>query len=94
MKIITVEPNQATSLQYHAKRQEFWKILSGEGTITVDEKILPAKAGDEITVPQGAKHRLEGGKIPLVILEISRGNFDENDIIRIDDRYGRTTSKS
>ena len=69
MKIITVESNQATSLQYHTKRQEFWKILSGEGTLTVGDKTLPAKIGDEISVLQGAKHRLEGGKTPLVLLK-------------------------
>jgi mannose-6-phosphate isomerase-like protein (cupin superfamily) len=93
VKIITVDPNQATSLQHHGKRQEFWKVLSGEGTLTVGKKRQPAKIGDEIIVPQGVDHRLEAGSTPLIILEISTGDFDENDIVRIDDRYGRVAKK-
>jgi mannose-6-phosphate isomerase-like protein (cupin superfamily) len=48
------------------------------------------QTGDSITIPKGAKHRLEGAGTDGIILEISKGDFDENDIVRIEDDYKRT----
>ena len=53
------------------------------------DKRQPAKIGDEVVIPAKTKHRLEAGATALVVLEIARGTFDENDIVRVDDRYGR-----
>jgi mannose-1-phosphate guanylyltransferase/mannose-1-phosphate guanylyltransferase/mannose-6-phosphate isomerase len=90
VKIISVSPNEAFSLQTHAHRKEFWRILSGSGTITIGETRTEAKAGDQFMADMGEKHRAEAGPEGLQFLEIAFGEFDENDIIRLEDRYGRT----
>lgn len=90
VKIITVDPGEAFSLQTHAHRAEFWHILKGSGTILVDEKQYDAHAGDQFFVERGMKHRAEGGPGGLQFLEIALGEFAENDIVRLEDRYGRT----
>ena len=89
VKILTVKPHEAFSLQSHAKRDEFWRVLSGTGAITVGEKTTNANIDDEFFIPRGTKHRIEGGDTGISVLEISRGDFDESDITRFDDKYGR-----
>lgn len=90
VKIITVNPNQSLSLQRHQNREEYWRILSGNGYATVDEDRRPVSAGDNIFIPRQGKHRIESGDTMLVFLEIAFGTFDENDIERLEDKYGRT----
>ena len=89
VKIITVNPGEALSLQSHKKRDEFWHVLSGDGIATIGGEQKQAAAGAEFFVPRETNHRLAGGSLPLMILEISFGEFDEGDIIRLEDRYGR-----
>jgi mannose-1-phosphate guanylyltransferase/mannose-1-phosphate guanylyltransferase/mannose-6-phosphate isomerase len=89
VKIITVAPGEATSLQTHEGRDEFWRILSGNGEVTIGEDSFEAVAPKEFWVPHKTKHRLSGGTEPLVLLEVSLGHFDEHDIIRLDDKYHR-----
>lgn len=89
VKILTVKPGEALSLQKHSSRDEFWRVLSGDGYITIGSDRVPASAGQEYFAPRQTDHRMEGGSEPLVILEISFGEFDESDIVRLDDRYGR-----
>ena len=91
VKIITVKPGEALSLQKHQKRDEFWRVLSGNGSITIGKKVSEAKPGQEYFAPRETEHRFAGGTEPLSILEISFGDFDENDITRLEDRYGRVT---
>ena len=90
VKILTVLAHQQTSLQYHAHRTENWTVLQGTGTIQIGDAIIEAKVGDMHTVPTGVQHRISGGETDLVILEVSTGNFDESDITRVEDAYGRT----
>jgi mannose-6-phosphate isomerase-like protein (cupin superfamily) len=90
VKIISLSPDQAFSLQTHEHRAEFWRVLSGFGKITVDDAEHEAVAGDEFFVPEGSKHRAEAGPEGLSMLEISFGEFDEHDITRLEDKYGRT----
>ena len=90
VKIIIVNAGEAFSLQRHAHRSEWWKILSGSGTITVGDVESPAHPGDEFTIPQGTIHRAEGGPEGLTFLEIALGTFDETDIERLSDKYGRS----
>lgn len=94
VKIITVKPGEALSLQKHKHRDEFWRVLSGDGFITVGSERIPTEAGKEYFAPRETDHRMEGGSQPLVILEISFGEFDEADIVRLDDRYGRSGHSS
>ena len=90
VKIITVNAGEAFSLQTHAHREEFWHILSGSGVVTVGDEKKECTAGDNFFVPKNTKHRLEAGGAPCVFLEIAYGDFDEQDITRIEDNYGRT----
>ncbi len=93
VKIIAVEPKQSLSLQYHTSRNEFWHILSGGGRVTIGKRGYVAKAGKEFSVPAKMMHRISAGKDGLAFLEIAIGRFDESDIVRIQDNYGRISKK-
>ncbi len=90
IKIITVTPNQSLSLQKHTHRKEYWKILSGNGFATIAGEKKEIKEGDEIFFEENVEHRIESGDAILMFLEIAFGTFDEDDIIRLEDKYGRT----
>ena len=89
VKIITVNPVESLSLQSHNKRTEFWHVVSGNGIVEIGEVKKEARVGDEFEIPQGAKHRMSSGISGMQVLEIATGNFDEEDIIRYEDKYGR-----
>jgi mannose-6-phosphate isomerase-like protein (cupin superfamily) len=89
VKIITVNPNESLSLQYHNKRQEFWKILSGKGELTLGDDIMQASEGDEYFIEKKQKHRIKAQGSRIKMLEISFGDFDEDDIVRLEDKYNR-----
>jgi len=89
VKILTVKPKQSPSLQYHHKRAEFWKILEGTGKATVGNRTIRVKKGDEIFIKKKQKHTIEALSKELKILEISLGTFNEKDIVRLKDKYGR-----
>ena len=89
VKIITVNPGEACSLQYHHNRDEFWRILSGNGVVEIGTESLQTVAGDDHFVPRETKHRFTGGTEALVLLEITYGEFEESDIVRLEDKYGR-----
>lgn len=89
IKIITVNANEEISLQSHASRAEFWRVVSGNGVFEVDDKNYPVTVGDEQYVSVGVKHRIKAGADGIAVLEISLGKFDEGDIIRYEDKYGR-----
>lgn len=88
VKIITVKAGEAFSLQKHSERAEFWYVIAGSGTITVGKNRLPVAADQTYWIPRDTEHRLEAN-LELSVLEISFGNFREDDIIRLDDKYGR-----
>ncbi len=89
VKIITVNADQELSLQQHEHRDEEWKILRGSGTVTVGGTKTPVAPGEEFRVLRGEKHRVSSGPDGLVFLEIAFGQFDETDIQRFEDDYGR-----
>ena len=89
VKILTINPNECLSLQYHHKREEFWKIISGEGEITLGDSTMSAHEGDEYFIARKQKHTIRAGKVQVRVLEISFGDFDENDIVRLEDKYNR-----
>lgn len=90
VKIVTVKPGEAISLQTHKNRDEFWRVIFGSGVITLNDTDHPAKAGDNFFSPRGTKHRVAASPEGLSFLEIAFGTFDEADIHRLEDRYGRT----
>ncbi len=93
LKTIRILPGKRLSLQYHHFRSEFWMLLEGDATATLrndagkDQKIK-LKRFHVMEIPRLAKHRLES-KNGGVIVEIARGDFDENDIVRLQDDHGR-----
>jgi mannose-1-phosphate guanylyltransferase/mannose-1-phosphate guanylyltransferase/mannose-6-phosphate isomerase len=89
VKIITVNAGEEFSLQIHSRRDEFWRVIAGYGTITVGDEKHEATPGDEFFIETGSKHRAQGGEEGLVFLEIAFGEFDESDITRLEDKYGR-----
>ncbi len=89
VKIVTVNPNEAISLQTHEHRDEFWRILSGSGIVVIDNIEQEAKPGDQFFGKRGNKHRVLGGPSGLSFLEIAFGKFEEGDITRLEDKYGR-----
>ncbi|MBS3099212.1 phosphomannose isomerase type II C-terminal cupin domain [Candidatus Pacearchaeota archaeon] len=88
VKILYVKPGRKLSLQKHKNRSEFWKVLESV-KVWIGNKKIEAIKGDEFMIKKGQLHRLEGLKKTGSVLEISFGKFDENDIERIEDDYGR-----
>ncbi|MBN2244811.1 MAG: phosphomannose isomerase type II C-terminal cupin domain [Candidatus Aminicenantes bacterium] len=90
IKIITVNPGESLSLQYHNHRDEYWIVLDKGLEITVGNKIWKPSINEEIFIPEKTPHRLRGiGKKPARILEFWLGDSNEKDIIRLEDTYGR-----
>jgi len=89
VKIITVKAGEAFSLQYHKQRTEFWYIISGSPYVTIGKKKIKAKPGDEFLIKPKMQHRVMALRQSAVFLEVSFGHFDESDIVRIEDLYGR-----
>lgn len=89
VKILTIKPNEQLSLQSHRQRSEFCKVVKGRGVAEVGTEKYNLKEGDEYNVSVNTKHRVLAGSVGLTYLEISTGNFDEADIIRYEDKYGR-----
>jgi len=89
VKILTIKPKQAPSIQYHHKRAEFWKILEGSGKATIGKRTRKLKPGDEVYIKKKQIHSIEAYSKTVKILEISFGTFDEYDIVRVEDKYGR-----
>lgn len=89
VKIITVNAGEKLSLQSHSKRSEFWKVIAGNGVVEIDGDRNDVTLGDERIIGVGEKHRLEAGDSGIEVMEISAGEFDEDDITRYEDKYGR-----
>jgi mannose-6-phosphate isomerase len=90
VKIITVVPGGTLSLQYHRKRDELWVVLDAGARVELDGKVLHPTLEEKLYIPRGTVHRLSSeGEEPVRILEISFGEFDEEDIVRLEDAYGR-----
>lgn len=89
VKIIEILPGESLSLQTHKHRGEFWRIISGNGVVEINGERTEAVKGAEFFIPTQVTHRAIGGDTTLEILEIAVGDFDENDIERLQDNYGR-----
>ncbi len=91
VKRLTVKPGAEMSLQMHHHRAEHWIVVSGTARITRGEETFLLEENQSTYIPLGAKHRIANpGKIPLHIIEVQSGTYlGEDDIVRIEDRYGR-----
>lgn len=90
VKIITVNPGHRLSLQRHAQRHEMWLILDCPIYVEVDGRGWDAQVGETVQVPLGSVHRMSNrGDTPGRLVEVARGHFDEDDIVRLEDDYAR-----
>ena len=91
IKRIEVEPGQRLSYQYHNKRSETWIVIEGNALVTINDDTKDYKQGETIIIPSKAKHRVENRSNSLLIfIEVQTGSyFGEDDIIRLNDDYGR-----
>jgi mannose-1-phosphate guanylyltransferase/mannose-6-phosphate isomerase len=92
VKRIMVNPGAALSLQMHHHRAEHWIVVKGTAKVTRGEDIFLVSENQSTYIPIGTQHRLENpGSIPLEMIEVQSGSYlGEDDIVRFDDKYGRT----
>lgn len=92
LKIITVRPGRALSLQYHHRRSEFWVVLDPGLEMTLGKRTWRPRRGEEIFIPRRAPHRLRCvGRRAGRIMEVWLGRSSESDIVRLEDDFGRAT---
>lgn len=96
VKRITVNPGAKLSLQKHFHRAEHWVVVKGTAKITRGTEEMILVENQSTYVPVGTVHRLENpGMIPLELIEIQTGSYlKEDDIVRLDDVYGRTQQET
>lgn len=91
VKRISVKPGAILSLQLHHHRSEHWVIVQGRARVTRGEAVMDLVAGEHVHIPVETAHRIEnpGGEL-MEFIEVQQGEkLDENDIVRLEDRYGR-----
>lgn len=90
VKRIVVNPGQRLSLQKHEHRREHWVIARGRGRFTLNDEVYTISQGEHVTIEIGDVHRVENdGEDYLIIIETQLGLCLEDDIIRMEDDYGR-----
>lgn len=91
VKRIQVTPGAKLSLQKHHHRAEHWVVVQGTAEVTRDGKVLTVCENESVYLPLGCLHRLANpGRIPVEIIEVQTGSYlEEDDIIRIEDDFGR-----
>ena len=92
VKRLVVKPGQRLSLQKHFHRAEHWVVVTGSALVTKGTQEVLLQENESIYIPLGEIHRLENpGKIPLALIEVGSGPYlGEDDIVRIEDTYGRS----
>ncbi|WP_408871565.1 mannose-1-phosphate guanylyltransferase/mannose-6-phosphate isomerase [Craurococcus roseus] len=91
VKKIQVRPRQKLSLQKHFHRAEHWVVVNGTAVVERDNESILLRENESVYLPLGCVHRLENpGMIPLTLIEVQSGAYlGEDDIVRIEDTYGR-----
>ena len=91
VKRIVVKPGSKLSLQKHFHRSEHWVVVTGTAEVTLGSEVRSVHENESIYIPIGSVHRLANpGKIPLELIEVQVGSYlGEDDIVRLDDVYGR-----
>ena len=92
VKRITVRPGESLSLQYHHHRAEHWTVVRGHGIVQIGEIKYPTGPGEYRYIPLRERHRLTNkGEEELVLIEVQIGDYlGEDDIVRLQDNYGRS----
>jgi len=93
VKRIHVKPGSSLSLQKHRYRAEHWIVVSGTAEITNGDQVMLLSENQSTYIPLGQVHRLANpGSTVLEIIEVQSGSYlGEDDIVRLDDQYGRGT---
>ena len=93
VKRIMVNPGATLSLQMHHHRAEHWIVVQGTAEVTCGDRKMILTENQSTYIPLGETHRLANpGKLPLEIIEVQSGSYlGEDDIVRFEDTYGRTT---
>src|ERR1044071_1024972 len=91
VKRITVKPGAKLSLQKHYHRAEHWVVVHGTAIVQRGEERMLVRENESVYIPIGTEHRLENpGKLPLQLIEVQSGPYlGEDDIVRVEDQYGR-----
>lgn len=91
VKHLMVKPGASLSLQMHHHRAEHWVVVKGTARVVLGNKEMLLSENESTYIPIGTPHRLENpGKVPLSIIEVQSGCYlGEDDIVRMDDVYGR-----
>lgn len=91
VKRLIVKPGGRLSLQKHAKRAEHWVVVSGTATVTRGNEEFDLTENQSTYIPVGTVHRLENRTAePVHLIEVQSGSYlGEDDIVRLDDQYGR-----
>ncbi len=91
IKRLEILPGKRISYQQHQLRHEHWFALSGSGYAIINDEKIPLKTGESVQINIGDKHRIDnrGGTEPLIIIEITTGEFDEFDNKRLEDDFNR-----
>ncbi|REL37066.1 mannose-1-phosphate guanylyltransferase/mannose-6-phosphate isomerase [Thalassotalea euphylliae] len=91
VKRIVVKPGAKLSVQMHHHRAEHWIVVSGTAKVTINDDTFLMTENESTYIPVGAVHALENpGKLPLEMIEVQSGSYlGEDDIVRLEDRYGR-----
>ena len=92
VKRIVVNPYERFSLQYHKHREEHWVVVEGDGIVQVNEKEYPAYVRTHWVILPTYKHRATAGSNGLIFIETQIGDCKEEDIVRLEDDYGRLDS--
>jgi mannose-1-phosphate guanylyltransferase / mannose-6-phosphate isomerase len=93
VKRIMVNPGATLSLQMHHHRAEHWIVVQGTAEVTCGDRKMILTENQSTYIPLGETHRLANpGKLPLEIIEVQSGSYlGEDDIVRFEDTYGRTS---
>lgn len=91
VKRLFVKPGKKLSLQKHHHRSEHWIVVRGTAEVTIDGSVQMVAENQSVYLPLGCTHRLANpGKILLELIEVQTGSYlGEDDIIRIEDEFGR-----
>lgn len=89
VKVIEVAAGGMLSLQRHTRRDELWVALDPGLVFEIGDDKVAATVGEAHLVRRGEVHRVSAGDRAGRFLEVAFGDFDEGDIERIEDAYGR-----
>ncbi len=91
VKLITVKPGAILSLQVHERRDEHWVVVEGNARVTLGDEVFELPENGSTFIPRGVPHRMENiGEGELRFIEVQFGDQPrEDDIVRLEDAYGR-----